>query len=79
MKLVYCWITNYLNIKDQGFNFGSEWIYTTTVNSKKSLTIKRTKNEKYVDDFFKLDGVGFENVTAIVEKMELGKVIFWNF
>jgi hypothetical protein len=36
MKLVYCWITNYLNIKDQGFNFGSEWIYTT-VNSKKAL------------------------------------------
>jgi energy-coupling factor transporter ATP-binding protein EcfA2 len=73
MKLVYCWITNYLNIKDQGFNFGSEWIYTTTVNSKKSLTIKRTKNEKYVDDFFKLDGVGFENVTAIVGENGAGK------
>jgi len=73
MKLVYCWIDKYHNIKNQGLNFGSEWIYNTTVNSDGSLTIDREKNEKYVDDFFKLDNVGFENVTAIVGENGAGK------
>jgi hypothetical protein len=50
----------------------------TTVHSR-SLTINRTKNEKYVDDFFKLDGVGFENVTAIVRENGAGKSNIWNF
>lgn len=73
MKLVYCWIDKYHNIKNQGLNFGSEWIYSTAVHSNGSLTIDREKNEKYVDDFFKLDNVGFENVTAIVGENGAGK------
>jgi ABC-type polysaccharide/polyol phosphate transport system ATPase subunit len=79
MKLVYCWITDRHNIKNQGFNLGSEWIYSTTVHSNGSLTIDRKKNEKYVDDFFKLDNVSFENVTAIVGENGAGKSTILEF
>lgn len=73
MKLIYCWIPQYLNIKNQGFNFGSEWIYSTNENPDSSLTIIRKKNDKFISDFFKLNSKGFENVTAIVGENGAGK------
>ncbi len=75
MKLVYCWIEDYLTIKDQGFNFGSEYIYDHKWN-KKTLEISRNKNENYIPDYFKIGGQGFENVTAIVGENGEGKSMF---
>jgi ABC-type dipeptide/oligopeptide/nickel transport system ATPase component len=72
MKLVYCWINNYLGIKNQGFNFGSEFTYEHTL-SEGELSIQRTKNDNYIPDYFKTDGKGFENVTAIVGENGVGK------
>ena len=72
MKLVYCWINNYLGIENQGFNFGSEYTYKHTLVDK-VLSFERSKNENYIPDYFKTDGKGFENVTAIVGENGVGK------
>jgi predicted ATP-binding protein involved in virulence len=73
MKLVYCWINNHLGIENQGFNFGSEWIYSHDLNGN-TLNITRVKNENYIKDYFKIDSnKGFENVTAIVGENGAGK------
>lgn len=79
MKLVYCWIKNYLNIQNQDFNFGSQWIYSAKEESDKALTIYRSKNDKYVKNFFKLADNGFENVTAIVGENGAGKTNFLDY
>jgi hypothetical protein len=28
MKIVYFWVSDYLNIKNQGLNFGSKYVYS---------------------------------------------------
>lgn len=74
MKLVYCWIENYLGFNNQGFNFGSEYVYKHEWNQKnKELVITREINDKYIPDYFKFHGKGFENVTAIVGENGVGK------
>lgn len=74
MKLVFCWIPEYLNIKKQGLNFGSAYIYKADFEEEENrLIITRTNNEKYQPGFFKIESVGFENVTAIVGENGAGK------
>lgn len=75
MKLVYCWINNYLGFNDQGFNLGSKYIYAHTfVEKENKLTLTRIQNEHYIDGYFIKDNdKGFENVTAIVGENGSGK------
>ncbi|RUM67004.1 MAG: hypothetical protein DSZ06_02220 [Sulfurospirillum sp.] len=66
MELVYLWIKEYKNIKNQGFNFHSRFNcdFDDTTNK---LTI--SEDENYIDGFF---GKNI-NVTAIVGKNGSGK------
>lgn len=66
MELVYLWIEDYKNIKDQGFNFSPR--YKCDYDEKnKELTI--TKKDAYLENFF---GENI-NVTAIVGENGSGK------
>lgn len=76
MDLVYIWIDYFKNIQQQGFNFGSEYVYSTTVDGDK-IIVDRQENKRFIPGFFKvLDGDGFENITAIVGENASGKSNF---
>jgi predicted ATPase len=64
MELVYLWVEEYKNIKDQGFNFSSEFTYSY---EKGNLIIDNSDNS--IDNFF---GENI-NITAIVGKNGSGK------
>jgi predicted ATP-dependent endonuclease of OLD family len=72
MKLVFCWIEEYKNIKEQGFNFGSEYIFEV-IKEDNTLEIDAKQNESFISGFFKINGNGFDNVTAIVGENGVGK------
>ncbi len=63
MELVYLWIKNYKNIKNQGFNFSPR--FSCKYNDK-TLTIN--ENKDYIDIF--PENI---NITAIVGKNGSGK------
>ncbi len=66
MELVYLWVEDYKNIKNQGFNFSAR--FRCNYNKEKNeLTIK--ENDDYIENFF---GENI-NVTAIVGKNGSGK------
>lgn len=65
MQLLYVWIEEYKNIKKQGFNFGSEFLFKY---KNEVLTIE--DNPNYIEGFF---GEHVSNVTAIVGKNGSGK------
>lgn len=65
MQLLYVWIEEYNNIKEQGFSFSSEFFFTY---EKGVLTIE--DNPNYIPEFF---GKGISNVTAVVGKNGSGK------
>jgi AAA15 family ATPase/GTPase len=64
MELIYLYVEEYKNIKDQGFNFSSKYNCTYKDNT---LTID--KNKDYIDNFFG-DNI---NISAIVGKNGSGK------
>lgn len=71
MELVYLWVEEYKNIKNQGFNFSPrfECEYkngTLTICDKKK---KECKDNKYLENFFG-DNI---NITAIVGENGTGK------
>jgi hypothetical protein len=78
MKLVYCWIKKWINIENEGFNFGSQWIYNSSYTNNK-LTITRKLNSKYIEGYFKNNNTGFENVTAIVGENGVGKSVILKY
>ena len=65
MELIYLWIEDYKNIKEQGFNFSGRYRCEYD-REKNELTIN--ENKDYVDIF--PDNI---NVTAIVGKNGSGK------
>ncbi len=67
MQLLYIWIDNYRNIKEQGFSFSSEFLFEYDPE-KKVLTI--TDNPNYISNFF---GEDIVEVTGIVGKNGSGK------
>lgn len=67
MQLLYVWIEKYKNIKKQGFNFSSEFLFEYD-DKNRELTIK--DNPNYIDGFFEKN---ISNVTAIVGKNGSGK------
>lgn len=72
MKLVFCWIEEYKNIKEQGFNFGSEYFFEV-IKKSNTLEISAKENEAFIADFFTVDSNGFDNITAIVGENGVGK------
>ncbi len=66
MELVYLWVEEYKNIKNQGFNFSPRFRCAYDA-ANKELTI--AENEDFIPDFF---GENI-NVTAIVGKNGSGK------
>lgn len=73
MQLLYVWIEEYKNIKKQGFNFSSEFLFEYD-DKNGELTIKNNPN--YIKNFFE-DNIS--NVTAIVGKNGSGKSSITNF
>lgn len=66
MEIVYLWVSDYKNIKNQGFNFSSKYDCDYDKDNNK-LTV----NEKpYIKDFF---GKNISNVTAIIGENGAGK------
>ena len=53
-EIVYFWISNFRNIQNTGFNFGSEYEYSTEINNTDIIT-KRTKNDFYIPNFFQIE------------------------
>ncbi len=71
MELVYLWVENYKNIRNQGFNFSPRFECefkdgVLTICDKKK---KECKNNEYLENFF---GENI-NVTAIVGENGSGK------
>ena len=66
MELVYLWVDKYKNIKEQGFNFSTEYI-CTYVNNILSIT----NNEDYIENFF--HEVGITTIFTLVGKNGAGK------
>lgn len=80
MRLVYAWIDEYLNIKNQGINFGSQWIYSHRFDHiSNSLRFDRLYNTNFLPNFFSLDESKFDNVTAIVGQNGAGKTNILEF
>lgn len=67
MELLYIWIEEYKNIKKQGFNFSSEFIFNYNSENKELLI---DKNPNYIPNFFPEE---FSNVTAIIGENGSGK------
>ncbi len=67
MQILYVWIENYRNIRNQGFNFSSEFeISFEPIN----LELRITKDPNYITNLF---GSQFSNITAIVGENGTGK------
>lgn len=79
MQIVYCFIEDYINIYDQGFNFGSPFTFTVKVTDDE-ITIDRTNNLAYIKDLFSRKSKGhISNITAIVGENGTGKTNVINF
>lgn len=79
MQLVYCFIEDYINIYNQGFNFGSPFILSVEVTDNE-ITIDRTDNPAYIEGLFPRKSKNrISNVTAIVGENGTGKTNVLNF
>lgn len=73
MKIVFVWINNFRNLKNAGFNLGSEYNYELELDKKKrECKLTRTPNNNFIPDFF--DPI--LNITAIVGENASGKSSF---
>lgn len=72
MELLYIWVEEYKNIKNQGFNFSPkcrfDFTYDASGTSKHKLKVE--KRENVIENFF---DEGVSNVTAIVGQNGAGK------
>lgn len=79
MQIVYCYVETDINIRDQGINFGSQYIYTTDL-VENQYQIKRENNSAYVGELFRRNSGGLiDNVTAIVGQNGSGKTNLMQF
>jgi len=72
MQLDYIWVKDHKNIQNQEFNFGSDYTYSLKPEDDK-LILSRSRNNSYIENLFKIEGRGFENVTALVGENASGK------
>ena len=68
MEIVYLWVSEYKNIKNQGFNLSSKYHVTYDINNNK-LDIQE-RNPQPIPNFF---GENISNITAIVGENGAGK------
>lgn len=79
MQLVYCFIEDYINIYNKGFNFGSPFIFSVEVTDDE-ITIHRTNNPAYIKGLFPRKSKDrISNITAIVGENGTGKTNVINF
>ena len=79
MELVYCYITSYANIFNQGFNLGSKYIYDVD-RTEEILRISRKENTKFIENLFEnSSGQIINNVTALVGENGSGKTSIIRF
>jgi energy-coupling factor transporter ATP-binding protein EcfA2 len=69
MELLYVWIGNYKNIKEQGFNFSPRYRFSFDYKTK-TLSLDEDRSNKVIDNFF---GERISNITAIVGENGSGK------
>lgn len=75
-EIVYFWISNFRNIQNQGFNFGSEYEYYTEIIDDK-ITVRRRKNDFYIPNFFQTENSdSILNISAFVGENGAGKSNF---
>lgn len=67
MTLSYIWIEEFKGFKNQGFNFATDFIFHYNPSS---LKLTRTKNERYIKNFF---GLGISEITGVIGKNASGK------
>jgi len=75
MQLVYVWIDEYNNIKNQGFNLGGEYNYNSLYDEHlPKLTITRNIDDNYIQDFFSTnENSNIQNISVIVGENGTGK------
>lgn len=71
MVLLYCWLSDYRNIKKQGFNFSSEFRFEFSKNSENDYTLIVDRNPDFIEGFFGYPNIS--EVTAIVGENGSGK------
>lgn len=84
IELLYVWIKEFKNIKEQGFNFGGEYLFSYDMNSE-TLDIRTNKN--YIKNFFnynynddtEINGLNILNITTIIGQNGTGKTSLFNF
>ena len=70
MKIVFVWIKDFINLKNEGFNLGSEYHYKLELDKiKRECKLICTPNNNFIPDFFD----PFLNITAIVGENASGK------
>lgn len=77
MEIIYLYIKEFKNIKDQNINFGSEYQFTFNGINKLSAS----KNELYIENFYNIrnDGAQVTNVTSIIGENGTGKSSILDF
>jgi hypothetical protein len=73
MQLEYFWIGSFINIENQEFNLGGKFLYSSIRISENEYQVSRLENSHFVNNFFKVKGHGFSNITAIVGENGSGK------
>lgn len=78
MEIVYLYIKNFRNLKNQNINFGGEYRFQYNESTNELITLK---NELYIKDFYDINGKGAKvlNVSSIIGKNGTGKSSILNF
>jgi predicted ATP-binding protein involved in virulence len=71
MEILFIWLFDYKNFKEQGFNFSSEFIFNVEKDNKKSYKLNISKNKNFIPNFFEKSNI--LNVTAIIGQNGSGK------
>lgn len=71
MEILFIWLFDYKNFKEQGFNFSSEFIFNVEKEGKKSYQLNISKNKNFIPNFFEKSNI--LNVTAIIGQNGSGK------
>lgn len=85
MTIEYLWIENYRCLKQQGFNFGGEYLFSLNLlnYAENIIEITSKKNPSFIDRFYNLDTndqvAHITNVTALVGENGSGKTTIFDF
>ncbi|GAB4053017.1 hypothetical protein [Spirosoma litoris] len=71
MEILYIWLYDYKNFKEQGFNFSPEFIFDIGKSNQDLYKLNISKNKKFIPNFFEKENI--LNVTAIIGQNGSGK------